>query len=851
MGDFPGVRPLVNDQKSIQLPAVSGVRPFLPLLLVLFVGSGCSALIYEIVWFQLLQLVVGSSAISLGVLLGSFMGGMCLGSVILPRIISAGHHPLRVYALLELGIGIIGIALLIGMPVLEGLYTSHVGHGLRGILLRGAVCAVCLLPPTVLMGATLPAIARWTETTRQGVACLGFFYGANIFGAVFGCLLAGFYLLRMYDAATATYVAATINVVVALISLGISVHSPHRTIAHGRGLPGPQSAPVASAPSAYSWPSWTVYLAIAFSGMSALGAEVIWTRQLSLLLGASVYTFSIILAVFLMGLGLGSSVGAWWSRGDTEPRLKLGWCQLLLAAATTWTAFMLARSLPYWPIDATLPASPWVSFQLDLVRCLWAVLPAACLWGASFPLALAAVADRRQGDPGRVVGGLYAANTIGAIVGAIGFSTLVIPWLGTQNGQRLLVLLPALAAQMIFGPLVWQSWRNRRSASGHSYLASPGVGWRAAVSLVVLSGLVLLLVGIVPETPPGLIAYGRNLPTWTDPPAYRYVGEGMHASIAVSEFMDGTRNFHVSGKVVASSEPQDMRLQRMLGHVPALIHPHPKTVLVVGCGAGVTAGSFVLHPEIERIVICEIEPLIPPAAAKYFDVENDFVLDDPRVEVVNDDARHYILTTGEKFDIITSDPIHPWVKGAAALYSQEYFELCKQRLNPGGVVTQWVPLYETNLEAVKSEIATFFQVFADGTIWSNDAEGQGYDIVLFAHAEPRRIDADEIQQRLDRDDHHRVVESLAEVNLGSAVSLLTTYAGRAADLRSWLADAEVNRDGNLRLQYLAGMGLNSDQSRSIFDSLVVHRKYPENLFIAAGDRGRALKAALDRRSSRE
>ena len=193
-------------------PAAPPPSPrFLPGLLLLFVGSGCSALVYEIVWFQLLQLVIGSSAVSMGVLLGTFMGGMCLGSLALPRIISPRRHPLRVYALLELGTGILGIAVLLGMPLVDRLYTTNVGHGLPGIFLRGAVCAICLLPPTLLMGATLPAIARWIEATPQGVSWLGFFYGGNIAGAVFGCLLAGFYLLRIHDMATATYVAASIN----------------------------------------------------------------------------------------------------------------------------------------------------------------------------------------------------------------------------------------------------------------------------------------------------------------------------------------------------------------------------------------------------------------------------------------------------------------------------------------------------------------------------------------------------------------------------------------------------------------------------------------------------------------
>ena len=163
-------------------------RRFLPLLLLLFVGSGCAALIYEIVWFQLLELVIGSSAVSLAVLLGTFMGGMCLGSLLLPRVISPRQHPLRVYACLELGIGVIGVIVLFGMPLIGGIYTAWSGSGIAGIVFRGVIAGVCLLPPTVLMGATLPAISRWVETTPKGVAWLGFFYGGNIAGAVVGSL---------------------------------------------------------------------------------------------------------------------------------------------------------------------------------------------------------------------------------------------------------------------------------------------------------------------------------------------------------------------------------------------------------------------------------------------------------------------------------------------------------------------------------------------------------------------------------------------------------------------------------------------------------------------------------------
>jgi spermidine synthase len=805
---------------------------FLPFVLLLFIGSGCSALIYEIVWFQLLQMVIGSSAVSLGVLLGTYMGGMCLGAISLPFIISRRFHPLRIYAFLELGIGIIGIIVLFGIPYINRMYAAHAAGGFSGILLRGAVCAICLLPPTLLMGATLPAISRWIEMTPKGVSWLGFFYGGNIAGAVFGCLAAGFYLLRVYDIMIATYVAASINTSVALMGLGLSAIAPYHPT---------QADRLEQDYAVRSFATKLVYVTIALSGLGALGAEVIWTRLLSLMLGATVYTFSIILAVFLVGLGIGSSVGSFISRHVVRPRFALGCCQMFLAAAIAWAAYMLTRSLPFWPIDPSLSDNPWFNFQLDLLRCIWAVLPAAFLWGASFPLALASVATQGR-DPGRLVGGIYAANTVGAIVGAIGFSMFLIPVIGTRQSQRLMIGISTISALLMFIPLLWTF---SRKASAYKIVKVYAVKFAGAAFLIVMIGVAFILFRTVSVVPWGLIAYGRNLPTMYEDSKSLYWGEGMNASIAVTELNDGVRCFHVSGKVVASSDPLDMRLQLMLGHIPALFHSKPRSVLVVGCGAAVTAGSFVLHPDVEKIEICEIEPLIPKIVTEYFGKENNHVLEDPRVKMIIDDARHYILTTKEKFDIITSDPIHPWVKGAASLYTEEYFERCKERLNPGGIVTQWVPLYESNLDAVKSEIATFLKVFPDGTIWSNDSEGEGYDIVLLGQVGPLKIDVEQLQQRLDDRKYLPVRQSLHEIGFESAISLLATYAGRGQDLKPWLADAQINHDRNLRLQYLAGMGLNSFQSEQIYDEMLTYRSFPEDLFIASADQTEAIISEME------
>jgi spermidine synthase len=569
--------------------------------------------------------------------------------------------------------------------------------------------------------------------------------------------------------------------------------------------------------------------------MAALGAEVVWTRLLSLLLGGTVYTFSIILAVFLIGLGIGSNLGALIAQG-ARPRQALGVCQLLLAGAVAWAATMLASSLPYWPVQPALAINPWHSFQLDLVRCLWAILPAACLWGASFPLALAAAA--RGTDAGGLVGRIYAANTVGAIIGAVLFSIVLVGAVGSQHAQQMLIVISALAAAVALVPLLWC---NEQAREG-----SPALAPAAAVARTALLGAALLVAGVlawsIPNTPKELIAYGRYLPRDLGSGTIIYHGEGLNSSVAVSLLEGGVRNFHVSGKIEASSEPQDMRLQRMLGHIPALIHPAPKTVLVVGCGAGVTAGSFVVHPSVERIVICEIEPLIPQVIAEYFAAENYDVVRNKKVEVVYDDARHFILTTREKFDVITSDPIHPWVKGAATLYTKEYFDLCKSRLNAGGVITQWIPLYESNTAAVKSELATFFAAFPEGTIWSNDYEGRGYDVVVLGQVAPLNIDVDALDARLSRPDHWQVAESLRQVGFRSAIDLLATYGGTGDGLAPWLADAQINRDRNLRLQYLAGMSPHRYRESEIYDEILRYRRYPERLFAASDETVRRLKS---------
>ena len=869
---------------EIGIPAIPPVKQrYLTWLLMLFVGSGCAALIYEVVWFQLLQLVIGSTGISLGVLLGIFMGGMCLGSLLLPRLISPDHHPLRVYAFLEIGIGIFGIAILSGLPLLADMYEDFIGHG---VWHRALIGAICLLPPTVLMGATLPAIARWVKSTPEGVSWMGLFYAGNTGGAVVGCLLAGFYLLRIHDMHAATYAAVVINAAVTLVALVIASKTPYQAETENAAE---RRAEAVSGKTG-------VYITIALSGLCAMGAEVVWTRLLSLMLGATVYTFSIILAVFLLGLGIGSSAGALWARSVRNARVALGACQILIAGAVAWGVFMITWAIPNWPIrPATLTKEwgPWVMFLLDLLRTTCAVLPAALLWGASFPLALAAVAGRNQ-DSGRMVGGVYASNTVGAILGSLAFSMLIIPRAGTQWGHRLLIILAAVSALVAFAPFLefGQGMRKKGVKGSQTQTVSRG---KLAGVLASLAAVVLLVI-LVSPVPWVVVAFGRYAPSgWMqlcEPGIVRekdvpltnpkdntryciFMGEGMNVSVAVTKSTAGYRFFHGAGKVQASSLPKDMRLQRMLGHLSVLVNSNPdnvKDVLVVACGAGVTAGSFIPYPDIERITICDIEPLVPKVVTPMFgeqnyhivdgiDRENPHMVEGKEVKVVYDDGRHYIRTlpTDRKFDIITSDPIDPWVKGCATLNTVEYYQMCRSHLKPGGVMSLWIPFYESNNETIKSVIATFFRVFPNGVLFSNDVNGKGFDAVLLGQAEPTRIDLDQLHEKLNSPDYARVRKSLLDVGFGAdanditwrpnmwgnpEAALLATYAGRAADMGEWTKNAQINTDRNLRLQYLAGMSVNSFMETEILNSILKYYRFPEDMFSGSSERVQEMKLAL-------
>jgi len=804
------------DQQLVnETPLVTYKRRYGIALVILAFSSGCAALVYEVVWFQLLELVIGSSAVSLAVLLSMFMGGTCLGSILAMSFAWRARSILRLYAAIELAVAICGISILTVLPHISGALIRFGGSDLAA---RGALAAACLFPPTICMGAELPTIAHCFRGNDGKLAWVSYCYAGSLAGGAAGGLLAGFYLLRVFDVNVATWTAVAINCMISLSALLVGYKlSPvaHRPTVHAKAVPKVGRA--ASAP---------IYAAVAASGAVALSAEIVWTRALSLAFAATVYVFSMVAAAFLLGLAIGStSAGILIRQSKIPPRIALGWGQIFSCVGLAFAAHVLTDVIPNSSIVVSV--GPWHVLWHEGLVSLAIVLPCTVAWGMSFPLSVACL-DSNGKHLGHKVAQLYSVNTAGAILGAVGTSSLFARSIGTQRTVQLAIVIAAVAGMAVL-----------ISATANDVTAKQPLRRIRYAECACITVGVLLLVWDIAPLPGVLIAYGRRSAEWiaasrvADTGHIIYAGEGLDDFVAVSQTGDGELNFHASGKVQASTSTQDMRLQLLLGHLSHLVPQHPASALVIGCGAGITAGALLMGPAVHQIKIVEIEPLIPRIASTYFAKYNNNVMENPNVSLTIDDGRHFLATTNERFDVITTDLVDPWVKGVASLFTSEFFELEKQHLNPGGVVTQYIQLYQSSPDVVKSEIATFADVFPNSVIWGNPRNGEGYDLVILGQAKPVNINVDDLEARLTSPRYAAVKESLRSVGINSAADLMATYAGSVRDMTSWVQGATINRDRSLRLQYLAGLALDDDEAGSIYSQLLSRRRLPSGMFLGS------------------
>jgi spermidine synthase len=773
----------------------------------LFLLSGAAALVYQVVWVRSLTLVFGGSHLAVTVVLAVFMGGLALGAYAVGKFVDRAGRPLRVYGVLELGVAVSALAFVGLMKIYPVLYVP-LARGrddatLYLLALRTLFAIVALIVPATLMGGTLPALSLFVSRQPRALPrLLSWLYGINTLGAVLGALLAGFVLLRLYSASTTLHIAVATNLCIGLVSLLLEgrLAAALSVERGGSVMPVDAAVPPEPGPSADPFPSRLVLWGIGLSGFCALGYEVLWTRVLTLAVGASVYGFTIMLAAFLTGIALGSAahglLGARGGARDAGPAraiARFGIVQILIGiTAFVVTVFLGDVPLSVIRLQGLFPGTATSSFQARVwgsfaLAFLYMVVPAFFM-GAAFPLA-GAIHARSRNAVGRAVGEVLAYNTVGAILGAAISGFALIHLLGIERSLHMLALLNVGVGLAVLASLA----RSRRPVAAV-----------AAVTAAIL-GVLALRPGVLRMWDMNRLAIFRS----NQPEAFAtlammreaventdvlYYAEGAESIVSVIRIKGGEQSFLTNGRVEASSHLQAQQCQLTLGHLPMLLARNPRTVLVVGLGSGMTLGATSVYPGVERITLAEIEPRVI-GVARAFAAYNHRVLEDPKLRVVFNDGRNFLLTTPETFDVITADPIHPWFRGAGYLYSSGYFELAARHLRPGGVIAQWLPLYELTPDDLRSVVRTFREHFPHTMLWLTH-----YDAELVGSTSPLLIDEAEVARRMAVP---AVAEDLRRVMMGSATDLLSYFMMGAEGMARFSRDGILNTDDRLYLEFSA------------------------------------------------
>ncbi len=745
------------------VPSAPFVRIWRRVVLVLCFLSGISGLLYEVAWARMLHLLFGDTVLAVSTVLASFMAGLALGSFWIGRQIDRRRRVLGVYAGLEVGLGLSALLFPLALGSLTPLYvwlhqslaSSFWLFSLVRFLL--AFCLLCV--PTALMGATLPVLSRYLVRSSATLGWnVGALYALNTGGAVLGCFMAGFVLIGSLGLSWTVWIGAALNFTIALVAWG-----GQRWIEPPDARETPLSAPRETA----IYDATTVRRVLwsfALAGCAALSYEVIWTRALTFFVGNSTYAFSAMLTTFLCGIALGSLLVARLSDRSGNVLALLGVLQVVIGIYGILTIAILGRL--FYGLDAW-----WEGFSnaywgaplgLTFLKTFVVILPPTLCMGATFPLVSKIVAHGSH-VVGRGVGTAYACNTLGAIAGAWVSGFVAIPLLGTH----LSLVLTALLSVGIGGVLL---------ATGSLSRFRQGM---------VYAGALGCFVAVMIATPTFRFSDIAGEPE----KAILHYEEGVAGVVKVATDVYDRKLLSINGWSVAGtgSPNPDVALvndypevQKMLAHLPMLLHPAPSRVLVIGFGAGGTAWSLSRYAALQRLDIVEFVPGVI-RAARFFPEVNHDVLTDPRVRVTIDDGRNYLLVTPETYDVVSVDTLDPKHAGNGNLYTREFYELSTRVLKPGGIFVQWLPYHQVDNASLKMIARTFQHVYPHATMWLNRFKGY---TLLVGTREPLRIDV----ARLDA--HFRVPaiqQDLAEVHVATPWQFLESFAMQADTVRRYAA----------------------------------------------------------------
>jgi spermidine synthase len=762
-----------------------------------FTVSGASGLVYEVVWLRWLVHLFGATTLAVATILTAFMAGLALGSWLGGRLAARLRAPLRAYGWLEIAIGAWALGLPATLeaipPVLRWLGATEASSFTALSLARFALAGALLLVPTACMGATLPLLAQAAAPRLEHRGGrVGRLYAVNTAGAVLGTAAAGFLLLPRAGVSLTNRLAVIVNLAVGLAALALSAwmtRAPAAPAAAAAVTPAPPpAAPTPAPPPDRSLARMATRVALGTvlaSGALAMVYEVAWTRALALVLGSSVYAFTVMLTTFLLGLAGGSWLVARRVDRLAEPAVALALVQAGIAVAA-FAGLAVLGDLPW----LFLRLFAWSDGRHDLLLALEFLLSGALMLGpalgcgAVFPLAVRLAGGEAAG---RAVGTLYAANTVGAIAGSFAGGFLLVPAVGIRATLLLAVLLNLACAFAVA-------------------LAVPPR--RPALRTAVLAGVPLLCLAVPLLAPAwsaatmssGVAVYARSLSQLSrrEFEARRqrarllFYDEGLTTTVSVEA--DGRAIYlRVNGKTDASTGV-DMPTQVLLGHLPLLLHPAPADAVVIGLGSGISVGSALRHP-FRRVTVVELEPAVV-TASRFFDGVSGRPLADPRTRLVVNDARNFLLLTRERFDVIVSEPSNPWMTGAASLFTREFFALARERLRPGGVFGQWVQLYSLTPDMLRTIVRTFAAVFPHAAVFQS-ASG---DTVLVGSATPLRPDYPALAARLAAP---AVADDLARVGIRDVADLAARLVLDATDVERFVQTAVLNTDDNAHVEFTA------------------------------------------------
>ncbi len=762
---------------------------------VLFVLSGATSLVYQVIWFKRFSHVWGNSSLAMAAVIASFLLGLGLGAGVVGPLADRVRRPLFWYGLSEIGIALWALVL----PAVIRIVSSAAAPAeellqARPLLLslvRCSMTVVILGPACFLMGGTLPLIVRqfaWLASIQTRV--VGWFYALNTLGGALGCYVAGFHLLSSAGLHRTNLFAAGVNLAVGLLAVAVS-----RTVLVEAPSPDQGQDPKSAGALTLETVPPVVRLCAFLAGFSALVLEVVWTRQLALVLGSSTYAFTAMLAVFLLGIAAGSLIIDGVLRRMGSPVGVLASVIALTVVGTALGQYLL----PSLAALAGAAMEVRVSQVWNATLCLWTsaavqFLPSLGM-GMLFPLVVH-LAGTSPETAGRRVGNVYAYSTAGTIVGSIGASLLMMPSLGLANSVRIALFAYALLAVLLGQP------RGRRS-----------LAWPAALTALVFVVSVQPFWSLDPRIlNSGLYLYGYRGPqALSDESRVLHYGEGSACNVLVAQDEHGHRSLRVNGKVDASDR-SDMRMQLGLAYIPRFLHPDARSVLVIGYGSGCTSGASLLFPD-TTVTCCEIEPEVV-AAGQHFSHVNHEPWASPGFSVVIDDGRSFLQSSKEEYDLILSEPSNPWIAGVSNLFTREFYEAARRRLRPGGMLAQWIQVYSFSVEDYALVVRTLLGSFehcllcrvSDGdTILLASADpfgvtGESLDRSTALVAASERIEADLKRYFEDADVRSIVLRSLVADEKGLRATALAD--GRSA----------INTDENMRLEFDAPRSLFGVQS---------------------------------------